>query len=153
MTESRIGIAFTMRFRDLNVCRNISLARMKFIIMSIVRLLTFCMIFKLTSSEHDEPEKSSRDEQRQQARLLQISERSEQRQLAQISQLSEQIKRMESKISELEASRKSYPTVQFRNVKDRKRILITGGAGFVGSHLTDKLMAEGHEVSTVSDVT
>jgi len=28
----------------------------------------------------------------------------------------------------------------------RKKILITGGAGFVGSHLTDKLMMEGHEV-------
>ena len=28
----------------------------------------------------------------------------------------------------------------------RKKILITGGAGFVGSHLTDKLMKEGHEV-------
>lgn len=28
----------------------------------------------------------------------------------------------------------------------RKKILITGGAGFVGSHLTDRLMSEGHEV-------
>ena len=28
----------------------------------------------------------------------------------------------------------------------RKKILITGGAGFVGSHLVDRLMAEGHEV-------
>mmetsp|Transcript_25173 Transcript_25173/g.35261 ORF Transcript_25173/g.35261 Transcript_25173/m.35261 type:complete len:455 (+) Transcript_25173:15-1379(+) len=28
----------------------------------------------------------------------------------------------------------------------RLKILITGGAGFVGSHLTDKLMVEGHEV-------
>jgi hypothetical protein len=36
--------------------------------------------------------------------------------------------------------------VAFLNYKDRKRILITGGAGFVGSHLTDKLMLEGHEV-------
>ena len=36
--------------------------------------------------------------------------------------------------------------VKFLNYKDRKRILITGGSGFVGSHLTDRLMLAGHEV-------
>jgi UDP-glucuronate decarboxylase len=33
----------------------------------------------------------------------------------------------------------------------RKKILITGGAGFVGSHLVDKLMMEGHEVTVMDN--
>ncbi|KNC81095.1 hypothetical protein SARC_06576 [Sphaeroforma arctica JP610] len=34
---------------------------------------------------------------------------------------------------------------------ERKRILVSGGAGFVGSHLVDKLMARGHEVTVVDN--
>uniref|UniRef100_A0A1I8BX04 UDP-glucuronic acid decarboxylase 1 n=1 Tax=Meloidogyne hapla TaxID=6305 RepID=A0A1I8BX04_MELHA len=40
----------------------------------------------------------------------------------------------------------NYPKVKFRNEMNKKRILITGGAGFVGSHLVDRLMIDGHEV-------
>lgn len=40
----------------------------------------------------------------------------------------------------------TYPKVKPRSEDTRLRILITGGTGFVGSHLVDKLMEEGHEV-------
>ena len=32
------------------------------------------------------------------------------------------------------------------------RILITGGAGFLGSHLTDRFLAEGHEVLVLDNL-
>lgn len=34
---------------------------------------------------------------------------------------------------------------------NHRSILITGGAGFIGSHLTEKLLAEGHEVICLDD--
>lgn len=33
----------------------------------------------------------------------------------------------------------------------RKRVLVTGGAGFVGSHLVDRLMLLGHEVTVIDN--
>ena len=43
-----------------------------------------------------------------------------------------------------------YPKIKILNESERKRILITGGAGFVGSHLVDRLMKAGHEVCVLS---
>uniref|UniRef100_A0AAZ3SKY8 NAD-dependent epimerase/dehydratase domain-containing protein n=1 Tax=Oncorhynchus tshawytscha TaxID=74940 RepID=A0AAZ3SKY8_ONCTS len=44
-----------------------------------------------------------------------------------------------------------YPPVKILSEKDWKRILITGGACFVGSQLTDKLMMDGHDVTAVDN--
>jgi nucleoside-diphosphate-sugar epimerase len=32
------------------------------------------------------------------------------------------------------------------------RVLLTGGAGFIGSHVADHLLARGHEVAVVDDL-
>jgi UDP-glucuronate decarboxylase len=51
----------------------------------------------------------------------------------------------------------SYTTLsRFSPVKllpqsGRKRVLVTGGAGFVGSHLVDRLMLLGHEVTVLDN--
>jgi UDP-glucose 4-epimerase len=38
------------------------------------------------------------------------------------------------------------------NVKSERRILITGGAGFIGSHLAESLLADGHRVAVIDDL-
>ena len=39
-----------------------------------------------------------------------------------------------------------------RSYDTRKRILATGGAGFLGSHLIDRLLSDGHEVLCVDNL-
>lgn len=44
-----------------------------------------------------------------------------------------------------------FPPVKLLPPSSRKRILVTGGAGFVGSHLVDRLMLLGHEVTVIDN--
>ena len=37
-------------------------------------------------------------------------------------------------------------------VTERKRVLVTGGAGFIGSHVVDALLGRGHEVAALDDL-
>lgn len=45
----------------------------------------------------------------------------------------------------------SFPPVKLLPPTQKKRILITGGAGFVGSHLVDRLMLLGHDVTVLDN--
>ncbi|XP_071477303.1 UDP-glucuronic acid decarboxylase 1-like [Diadema antillarum] len=68
------------------------------------------------------------------------------------SEVRKAVEPLEGRISAIEKKTvKRYPEVAYLPESTRKRILITGGAGFVGSHLADRLMLEGHEVTVVDN--
>ncbi len=51
-----------------------------------------------------------------------------------------------------ESKATTFPPVKVIPDGDRLRILVTGGSGFVGSHLVDRLMMAGHQVIVVDNM-
>ena len=49
-------------------------------------------------------------------------------------------------------NKKLYPPTAVLPEAKRKRVVVTGGAGFVGSHLVDRLMEQGHEVIVIDNM-
>jgi UDP-glucuronate decarboxylase len=45
-----------------------------------------------------------------------------------------------------------FPPVKKISDSERLRILVTGGSGFVGSHLVDRLMMQGHHVTVIDNM-
>lgn len=74
---------------------------------------------------------------------------------SEIRSLQQKLQLLESRLKELEGSQsqegKVFPKTHNLPFSQRKRILVTGGAGFVGSHLVDRLMLRGHEVAVADN--
>lgn len=60
-------------------------------------------------------------------------------------------KNISSSSSSFIKSNKHYRKTKNLPYFAKKKILITGGAGFVGSHLLDRLLSDGHEVIVVDN--
>jgi len=125
---------------------------------TLIAAMIIVAIIVLATPTTDQAEADIEDRERQvKARELQLEEHSQR-----LARHEEDLKRAQLELNKLRRElallknasstlHKRYPVVKQRNEFNRKRIVITGGAGFVGSHLVDALMRDGHEVTVIDN--
>ncbi|XP_032236867.1 UDP-glucuronic acid decarboxylase 1 isoform X2 [Nematostella vectensis] len=115
-----------------------------FIAIILVVLLVVCWAFSRNRTSNDEPRISK----------SLVEEIKREMQKYNVEMFHEALKPINIRLTDLEKRDKrdkKYLPVKYLAEKDRKRVLISGGAGFVGSHLADSLMMQGHEVTVVDN--
>jgi UDP-glucuronate decarboxylase len=105
-------------------------------------VLLFLVILLLAAFYSSEQNESKSNDE---TRYLLNRVRSLESQVAMISKLDR------NEILQPDVQTKRFLPVKFLTEQNRKRILVTGGAGFVGSHLVDELMKLGHEVTVIDN--
>lgn len=118
---------------------------------TISALVLYCSMLSSAKEEEIENMENSIEERLKQSKveILKESKPTSLEDKMDMESAKDRIQLLEDKIALLEArlpTQHIFPKIEFLGYQDRKRILITGGAGFVGSHLVDKLMLDGHEV-------
>lgn len=120
-----------------------------FLIVILIVIISGVLYFNISNSEEDSEHLTELINSRLKLALVEHQKETESR----LRYLEEDAKFRTSpgRVESIINRKSKYPFVKILNESERKRILISGGAGFVGSHLVDRLMKDGHEVTVVDN--